>query len=107
MRIGLIKRLCGVTSADAVVRSDSDAAAEAAKTERAKMKARAVIEEARRRRQTDTTIRKMRVEALGASGRVQSVLGLTPQELAMLDDGMLDEILAIADADAEANRRVG
>ena len=96
MKLNLLRRICGLRPEDAVAREAAEATSEAMAIERAVMKARAAIEEARRRRRTDTAIRQLRVETLPASGQLKSVLGLTPQELAILPDAERDALLEAA-----------
>lgn len=101
MKLSLLDRICGRTKADVADRESKDAEVEASQRQRAEMKARAAIREARRRKATDTVFLEMKPDATVSSGMFNGALGLTNEELGLLPKPLLDEVIAVAQSSAE------
>lgn len=95
MKLSLLDRLCGVTKADRLKRAKQDAEAIGSMIERARMKAKAAIEDAERRRRTDTAIHEMKRATTAASAMALGAGGLTAQEIAVLPDDEREAFLRV------------
>lgn len=93
MKLDLLRRLCGPTKAQRADRAVADAEMIASALARARLKAKAAIDEFERRRRTDTAIHDMRQAMAHASAMVSGVGGLTAQEVALLSDAERDALL--------------